>query len=83
MTGLISSILAILAILLEAWMKAAPARKERRDDNEAQRGRKDLVDGNSSSVEQRIDRVLSDELQNSSPSGKQSDEDILRRLNAL
>ena len=85
MTGVaaaVTAFLGIVSVLLELWVKQAPARDKEREDARNQKGRQAVIAGDVDAVQQRIDGLLS-EVQGDSSAGKQSDESISERFSAL
>jgi len=68
--------------LISLWLKDyySQGGKDKRSGKKTQEGRNELLDGDVSAVESRVDRVCS---QSSSNAGSKSDEDIARQLSTL
>ena len=68
--------------LISLWLKDyySQGGKDKRSGKKTQEGRNELLDGDVSAVESRVDRVCS---QSSSNAGSKSDEDIARELSAV
>ena len=82
------SVLSIIAYLvpfiLEAWKSGTLGRKEEADYEKTQRGRSDIVNGNTGALELRVDRLLANQARSSnSVAGLPNTADAQKRLDAL
>ncbi|MDA8413009.1 MAG: hypothetical protein M0023_04385 [Desulfobacteraceae bacterium] len=82
MVAMISSILGIIAMMLEIWMQNRPNAQETRYA-EIQTGRKDIAAGNGDAVNARIDRLLTVTNSGNDPSGEQHSEITAGRISAV
>lgn len=61
--AVVTAFLSVVALLLEAWAQNRPQRNKEKADDATQKGRQDIVDGDVDAVSERIDKLLSAELQ--------------------
>lgn len=57
---IVASVVSIVALLAEAYMKMSPDRKAKKREEEIAQGRIDLSTGNIDAVQSRIDKLLTE-----------------------
>jgi hypothetical protein len=81
----ITAVFSVIALLLQAWAKAAPARTQENRNEEIQKGRMDIAGTNADPVAERIDGLLT--VQAGATTGDTAklgtDADTARRLAAI
>lgn len=82
MFAMISSIFAVLALLLEIWMQNRPTAEEKRYAD-IQEGRQDIAAGDVAAVNGRIDRMLSVPAGAGNTPGEQCSEITPGRIGAI
>lgn len=80
-TALLSSLAAIVLLLLKVWVDSRPAKTKEDRDEVIQQGRTDIADGNADAVSNIELRISADT--SSDTIGKPSTEDIERRISEL
>lgn len=80
---IITIIGSILLVLIKAWQDGAPARDKETRDEEIQKGRRDIADGNVAAVSVRIDEATRGVAGVGAGASEGGDSDTLRRLAAL